>query len=72
MLNQYTNNRQDGNKGFTKPTHKKFVPKNHNSTQKEPNLNLMLTAQPRKMRFQTTATNSSIGVINNSLTGEFY
>ena len=72
MSNQYANNREDKNKGFTKPTQKKFVPKNHNTTQKEPNLSLMLIAQPEKMRFQTTATNSSIGVINNSLTSKFY
>lgn len=39
MSNRYANNRQDGNKGFTKTTQKKFVPKNHNSAPKEPNPN---------------------------------
>ena len=54
------------------PLRRNSYPKNYNSTQKEPNLRLMLTTQPRKLRFQTTATNSSVGVINNSLTGKFY
>ena len=39
MSNRYANNRQDGNKGFTKTTQQKFVPKNQNSAPKEPNPN---------------------------------
>ena len=54
------------------PPKRNSYPKIYNSTQKEPNLRFMLITQPIKMRFQTTATNSSIGVINNSLTGMFY
>jgi activating signal cointegrator complex subunit 2 len=39
MSNRYNSNRQEGNKeGFGK-THKKFVPKNQNSSPKEPNPN---------------------------------
>lgn len=47
MSNRYAN-RQDGNKGFTKTTQKKFVPKNHNSAPKEPIPNPTLSSSLRQ------------------------
>ena len=48
MSNRYANNRQDGNKGFTKTTQQKFVPKNQNSAPKEPNPNPTLSSSLRQ------------------------